>query len=129
VVRYRSLVPWPAGLSVEHDPPGASLTSPYTWLCLLILIGLLALLLHVRRSCARVSFLGFGFLIFLAPTSSIIPSADRMFEHRLYLPMIIGSQLLAIAIFSASGKLAPKFRGMARAAVCGTLRAARAARA
>lgn len=127
VVRYLRLVLWPAGLSVEHDPPGASLTSPYTWLCLLTSIGLLALLLHVRRSNACVSFLGLGFLIFLAPTSSIIPSADRMFEHRLYLPMIMGSQLLAIAIFSASGKLVPKFRGIARAAVCGTLLAGCAA--
>src|SRR5439155_5828979 len=53
--------------------------------------------------------------------------ADRMFEHRLYLPMIMGSQLLAIAIFFACGKLDPKFHGIARADVCGTLLAGYAA--
>src|ERR1041385_2722863 len=36
------------------------------------------------------------FFILLAPTSSIIPSVDAVFEHRLYLPM------LAFALFAAS---------------------------
>ena len=37
-----------------------------------------------------------AFFILLAPTSSIIPSADAAFEHRLYLPM------LAFSLFAAS---------------------------
>ena len=41
-----------------------------------------------------------AFFILLAPTSSIIPSADAAFEHRLYLPM------LAFSLFVA-GLLAP----------------------
>jgi Flp pilus assembly protein TadD len=40
-------------------------------------------------------FLAASFLILLAPTSSFVPSADLLFEHRLYLPMIPGSVLLA----------------------------------
>src|SRR5206468_12278434 len=35
-----------------------------------------------------------GFFLLLAPTSSLIPSADPAFEHRLYLPM------LAFSIFA-----------------------------
>jgi tetratricopeptide (TPR) repeat protein len=37
-----------------------------------------------------------AFFILLAPTSSIIPSVDAVFEHRLYLPM------LAFSLFAAS---------------------------
>ncbi|MBI4474873.1 MAG: hypothetical protein HY646_19530, partial [Acidobacteria bacterium] len=37
----------------------------------------------------------FAFFILLAPTSSIVPSVDAAFEHRLYLPM------LAFAVFAA----------------------------
>jgi tetratricopeptide (TPR) repeat protein len=37
-----------------------------------------------------------AFFILLAPTSSIIPSADAAFEHRLYIPMI------AFALFAAT---------------------------
>jgi tetratricopeptide (TPR) repeat protein len=39
-----------------------------------------------------------AFLILLAPTSSIIPSLDAAFEHRLYLPMLAFSLLVAYAI-------------------------------
>jgi len=37
-----------------------------------------------------------AFFILLAPTSSVVPSADAAFEHRLYLPM------LAFSLFAAS---------------------------
>ncbi|HLH32267.1 MAG TPA: tetratricopeptide repeat protein [Terriglobia bacterium] len=37
----------------------------------------------------------FAFFILLAPTSSFIPSADAAFEHRLYLPMLAFSVLMA----------------------------------
>lgn len=39
-----------------------------------------------------------AFFILLAPTSSIIPSADAAFEHRLYLPMLAFSLLLAFVL-------------------------------
>src|SRR5207302_9447450 len=38
----------------------------------------------------------FAFFILLAPTSSVIPSVDAVFEHRLYLPM------LAFSLFAAA---------------------------
>jgi len=39
-----------------------------------------------------------AFFILLAPTSSIIPSADAAFEHRLYLPMLAFSLLIALIL-------------------------------
>jgi tetratricopeptide (TPR) repeat protein len=39
-----------------------------------------------------------GFFILLAPTSSIIPSVDAAFEHRMYLPMLAFSLLVAYVL-------------------------------
>jgi tetratricopeptide (TPR) repeat protein len=39
-----------------------------------------------------------AFFLLLAPTSSVIPSADAAFEHRLYLPMLAFSLLAAYAM-------------------------------
>ncbi len=95
---YLRLLIWPAGLSIDHDFRAASLGSLYGIYCLLVLIGLLTLIIRLRASRPMVSFLCVSFLILLAPTSSIIPTADLMFEHRLYLPMIAASILLAWGI-------------------------------
>jgi tetratricopeptide (TPR) repeat protein len=54
-----------------------------------------------------------AFFILLAPTSSIIPSADAAFEHRLYLPM------LAFALFAAYAiSKAPRRAWIAAAVLC-----------
>ena len=39
-----------------------------------------------------------AFFVLLAPTSSVIPSADAAFEHRLYLPMLAFSLLAALLL-------------------------------
>lgn len=44
------------------------------------------------------------FLLFLAPTSSFIPSADFAFEHRLYLPMLAFSVLAAYLLSRIPGR-------------------------
>ena len=46
------------------------------------------------------------FLLFLAPTSSFIPSADFAFEHRLYLPMLAFSVLVAYLLSKIPGRSA-----------------------
>ncbi len=97
---YLRLLFWPAGLSVDHDFRAASFWSPYGLACLLLLLGVLASCPLVRRVKPTVAFLLAAFLLFLAPTSSILPSADLMFEHRLYLPMIAASTLLAWGVIS-----------------------------
>jgi tetratricopeptide (TPR) repeat protein len=45
-----------------------------------------------------------AFFLLLAPTSSIIPSADAAFEHRLYLPMLAFSMFAAYLISKLPGR-------------------------
>jgi len=86
--------PYPQSLEYEFPVPGG----------VLHILGLLAifgagwwLFRHERWRLPGLSIL--AFFILLAPTSSIIPSADAAFEHRLYLPMLAFS-LLAGWLFS-----------------------------
>ncbi len=98
---YLRLILWPTGLVIDHAFRPALPLSAYSLSCWLLLLGGSALLVHIRRVQPEVSFWGLGFLLLLVPTSSVIPSADLMFEHRLYLPMITGSALLAWLLYRA----------------------------
>jgi protein O-mannosyl-transferase len=64
-----------------------------------------AVAVRLRNWSPSTSFLVLAFFLFLAPTSSIVPSADLMFEHRLYLPMITGSIVLALALMAIVGSI------------------------
>jgi tetratricopeptide (TPR) repeat protein len=103
---YLRLILWPSGLTIEHDfqpsPPG----SLYAVACMALLALAIALVVRMRRRNPEAALLGASFLIFLAPTSTLIPSADLMFEHRLYLPMIPGSALLGWALLALGRSLA-----------------------
>ena len=105
LVTYLRLVFWPAGLSVDHDFTAVSFRSSYFWLCALLLIAILAAAVKLRNVSPTASFLVLSFFIFLAPTSSFVPSADLMFEHRLYLPMITGSIVLALTLLAIVGRI------------------------
>ncbi len=97
---YLRLLIWPAGLSVDHDFSLAPFTSWYELYCILLLCVILVLTVRYRVVKPTIAFLGVSFLLFLAPTSSMVPSSDLLFEHRLYLPMITGSVLMAYGILS-----------------------------
>jgi len=80
----------PTGLNLDRDIPlSTSLFSPWTtlpaWIALIALVGAL-LWFAWRRQPAAVWAL--GFFVLIAPSSSIVPQADLMFEHRTYLPMV-----------------------------------------
>ena len=97
---YLRLLIWPSGLSIDHDPQLRPFWSSYGISCLLLLVVLLALIVRARKRAPIQAFLGLAFLLLLAPTSSIVPSADMLFEHRLYLPMISASALIGWGIVS-----------------------------
>jgi tetratricopeptide (TPR) repeat protein len=78
--------PYPQSLEYDFHNAGGFLTA--TGIVLILLIGWL-----LRRRVEGLCIL--AFFILLAPTSSIIPSADAAFEHRLYLPMLAFSLLAA----------------------------------
>jgi Flp pilus assembly protein TadD len=93
---YIRMLVWPAGLSVDHDFRPAPFLSIYSISSIVLLAVVLLGIIRLRRSRHPTAcFLASAFLILLAPTSSLVPSADLLFEHRLYLPMIPGAVLMA----------------------------------
>jgi len=92
---YLRMLVLPTGLSADHDFQAAPLLSPYSLLCMALLAAILLGVHRLRRVSPTPCFLAGSFLILLAPTSSFVPSADLLFEHRLYLPMIPASVLMA----------------------------------
>ena len=104
-VTYLRFIMWPAGHSIDHDPEYHGLGSWVFWASLLLLSMLVAWALRLKRIQPTASFLILSFFALLAPTSSIIPSADAMFEHRLYLPMVAGSAALAWCYALLAGRM------------------------
>lgn len=86
IAHYLRLVFWPAPLAFDY---GRNLPVPSLgaiWPHALLALGLLAATATGLRRNARVALLGVAFFAILAPTSSFVPIADPMFEHRMYLP-------------------------------------------
>ncbi len=75
MVTYLRLFLWPAGQNFDHD-----LRAPSVF-AVVILLGLVAAAAFRRERWIP------GALLLLAPTSSIIPLADPIYEHRMYLPV------------------------------------------
>ena len=97
---YIRMLILPTGLSVDHDfrpAPACPLTACSAFLHL---PGSLALPSSCEDGTLSLAFLITAFLIFLAPTSSIVPSNDLFVEHRLYLPMIAAAILMAWLVFA-----------------------------
>lgn len=86
LVHYLRLVVWPVSLVFDY---GRNLPQP-AWTGVLPQAAVIAALLGAvgyglaRRSLA--AFAALAALGVLAPTSSFVPIADAMFEHRMYLP-------------------------------------------
>ena len=89
LVRYIQILFVPVGLNLDYDfEPSISPFEPAVLLSSAILVSIVALAWHLRRSQPIFSFSIFWFFVTLAPTSSIFPILDVIFEHRLYLPMV-----------------------------------------
>jgi len=93
---YLRLIVLPVGQNVDYDYAiSHSLLEPAVWISALFWAGLLLLALMSLRFRGRWQahwrLAGFGllwFLLLLAPTSTVIPLADVIFEHRPYLAMM-----------------------------------------
>lgn len=98
IARYLRLALWPAGLCFDYgwgvDFPLRDILLP------LLLVGGLAVLTCVavfRRWPS--GFFGLWFFAVLAPTSSILPLPDVIFEHRMYLPLAAVVAFLVLAAY------------------------------
>ncbi len=117
ILGYLRLFFWPSGLSIDHDLPVSRGWDAPTIVAAAALAGVAAtgawLLLRGRRSAApeapRDRLAGLGLLWFLTvllPTSSVIPFADVMVEHRVYLPLF-GLALSSVALVSSALAVLP----------------------
>jgi protein O-mannosyl-transferase len=89
IVRYIRLIFVPVGLNLDYDftsslsPFEPAVIASFLFLCSLAFVGWL-----LRRRSPVFAFSIFWFFITLAPTSSVVPILDVIFEHRLYLPLV-----------------------------------------
>lgn len=89
LIIYVRLVIFPIGLNLDYDiRPSTSPLEPAVIASFVFLCALAALAWILRRRSPVLAFSIFWFFITLSPTSSFVPIADVIFEHRLYLPMI-----------------------------------------
>lgn len=98
---YLRLVGFPYPQALEYDiAPVTTWTNVTTLAGLAVVVALIvAGAVLIRQSGSYWTGIGIAaFLILLAPTSTVIPSADFAFEHRLYLPMLGFSLVAGIAL-------------------------------
>jgi len=86
ILHYLRLSIWPAPLCLDYAwPPSTELNEFLLPAILVGLILLVTVLMLFRRS--PLAYASAWFFLILAPTSSIVPTKDLAFEHRMYLPL------------------------------------------
>jgi hypothetical protein len=97
---YLGLTVFPIGQSIDQDyPPSMTVWDHGAIVYVILLAGLLVFCLMRRRRYPLCCFGLLMFLIWLAPTSSIVPLEDAFVERRMYLPLLglilIGCEVLS----------------------------------
>jgi hypothetical protein len=86
---YIRLAVWPLGQSLDHDyATSHTITEHGAIYFMLLLAGMVAASLVLRRRYPLFCFGLLMYLIWLAPTSSIVPLDDALVERRMYLPLL-----------------------------------------
>lgn len=121
LLHYLYLTFVPLHQSLDYDWPIARSWSEYVPQCLFVVALLATTIVGLIRGRLW-SFAGCAFFLLLAPTSSLIPIVDVIFEHRMYLPL---AAVLALAVCAAV-ELLRRFDGRpwSRAAQWGVVGAA-----
>jgi protein O-mannosyl-transferase len=79
----------PVQQSLDHDyPTSHTITEHYALVYLILLLALIAAAVIWRRRYPLASLGFLMYLIWLAPTSSVIPLDDALVERRMYLPVM-----------------------------------------
>ena len=98
ILHYLRLVVVPTGLNFDYDwTLQRSFASAAVILPLLFLIALVTVALVRVRQQPVLTFAVLGMLALLAPTSSLLPLADIVVEHRMYLALV-GLMFLAATL-------------------------------
>jgi len=97
VAHYLRLAFWPDRLCFHYEWPMARSLAD-VWPGALLMAGLVVATLLALWRRAPLGFTGLWFFVTLAPTSSIWPVEDPVFEHRMYLPL---AGVVAAVVLSA----------------------------
>jgi tetratricopeptide (TPR) repeat protein len=143
LLTYVRLLFWPAGQNLDWTfPVSTSLFEPRTLICVIAILATLGAAARLWTWSARdegdpeirllARLLSFGiawFFLLLAPTSSVVPVADVIEEHRVYLASWGLFLPVAAALVLASRRLLPGRRAAAALAagsllICAVLTAA-----
>lgn len=95
LLHYLRLAVWPKPLVFDYGE--MTVTGAQALLPWLIILFLLAITGWAVRNKPTLGFLGAGFFLILAPTSSFIPISDPVFEHRMYLSLAAPAVLFVLA--------------------------------
>ena len=112
LVTYLRLLALPVNQNLDYDyPVFDSFFNPQVFLSFFFLLSLLCLSVYLlrrsRKTEAGLRLIAFGvlwFFITLSVESSLIPIADVIFEHRVYLPSVGTFVALSMAIFLITQK-------------------------
>ncbi|MBA2114056.1 tetratricopeptide repeat protein [Bremerella alba] len=95
---YLQLTILPMGQSLDHSWRATYSLSEAIWPGIIVVAALgLTIWCIFRAPCW--SFVGASFFLILAPTSSILPIQDIVFEHRMYLPLAAVITLIVLGIY------------------------------
>jgi tetratricopeptide (TPR) repeat protein len=95
IAHYLRLAVWPHPLILDYTWPLADRVLPALPWAAVVLALVAGTLLGLYRQ-AWVAFWGAWFFLILAPTSTFLPIADVVFEHRMYLPLAAVVVLIVI---------------------------------
>ena len=125
ILHYLRLCFWPHPLCLDYDWPAAAgagtIAGPLIVVGLLVLASIGALL---WRRTAALGFCGVWFFVILAPTSSVMPVMDPIFEHRMYLSLAGVIVLVVVGVYAVLARLLPSLpavvvaAGLTMAAAC-----------
>ena len=95
---YMRMLVLPVGQSLDHDNPLQTGWDAKTVASLVGIVGLVGISLLVTRKNRLVTLAIWWWFITLAPTSSVIPIRDVIYEHRVYLAMVGWVLLLVVVV-------------------------------
>jgi tetratricopeptide (TPR) repeat protein len=122
VVHYLRLTFWPHPLCLDYGWPrwmDARKALEALWGQIVVVAALLLGTIWAWRRRPAVGFLGAWFFLILAPTSSFVPVADAIVEHRMYLPLAAVVAAVVLGAFEIGRRLLNKRQGVALGCVAG----------
>ncbi|MCE9547952.1 MAG: tetratricopeptide repeat protein [Planctomycetia bacterium] len=111
IVHYLRLTFWPHPLCLDYGTGWPLAKSVTDVLPQSILVGgLLLLTAWAWRRRPALGFVGLSFFLILAPTSSFVPIADVVFEHRMYLSLAAVIVLGVVSVVTILERLPGQWR-------------------